>query len=568
MRGPERAAARDPTDAVTVTPPADDSSFTPPEARLAAPSPFGPLGVPTFRMLWSAWLAANTCMWMNDVAAAWLMTSLAANSPVMVALVQSASTLPVFLLGLPSGALADILDRRRYLVFTQFWVAAVAVVIAATVAFGWMSAPLLLALTFVNGIGLAMRMPVFAAVVPTLVPRVQLPAAIALNGVAMNTSRIIGPVVAGALIAGAGSVWVFVLNAVLSVAAGFLVLRWRHTPKATVLPGERFLGAMRVGVQYVRQSPRLRTVLLRVALFFLQSTAVLALLPLVARGFGHGSSGRNGGAQAYTLLLACLGLGAIMSATVLQRLRQRVALDDLVRGGSVVQALATLAVAFAPNAWVAAPAMIVAGMAWLSVANTLSVSAQTALPDWVRARGMASFQMALMGSSAAGAALWGQVASLTSVRTSLVAAALSGLAAIVLARRRTLSGVAEEDLTPSSGVFTPPVAALPFDPSAGPVLVTIEYRIDPGRIDEFRAVMRESRKARLRNGALAWELFHDTSDPRHFIEYFIDETWIEHLRHFDRLTAVDAALRERRFALHTGEQPPAVARYVSEPLSP
>ena len=532
----------------------------PPGPREAAPSPIGPLGVPTFRMLWSAWLAANTTMWMNDVAAAWLMTSLS-TSPVMVALVQSASTLPVFLLGLPSGALADIIDRRRYLVFTQFWVAVVAVLTALVVALGWMTAPLLLGLTFVNGIGLAMRMPVFAAIVPTLVPRAQLPAAIALNGVAMNASRIIGPVVAGTLIAGAGSVWVFAFNAVLSVVAGLLVLRWKHEPTKSALPGERFLGAMRVGVQYVRQSARLRTVLLRVALFFLQSTAVIALLPLVARGYGNG-----GGAHAFTLLLACMGIGAILSATVLQRLRQRLTAEDLVRGGTIAQAAATVVVAFAPNPWVAAPAMIVAGMAWLSVANTLAVAAQTALPDWVRARGMASFQMALMGGSAAGAALWGQVAGLADVRTSLVAAAASGLTALLLARRRTLTGMADEDLTPSTGRLPPPVPTLHFDANAGPVMVTIEYRIDPERADDFRAVMRESRRARLRNGALAWELFHDTADPRHYIEYFIDETWTEHLRHFHRLTAADLALRERRLALHTGDAPPAVARYIAEPL--
>ena len=531
-----------------------------PAAPPAAPSPLGPLGVPTFRMLWTAWLAANTCMWMNDVAAAWLMTSLT-SAPVMVALVQSASTLPVFLLGLPSGALADILDRRRYLVFTQFWVAAIAIVTSVSVASGWMNAPLLLLLTFVNGIGLAMRMPVFAAIVPTLVPRVQLPAAIALNGVAMNTSRIIGPVLAGALIAGVGSVYVFALNALLSVASGFLILRWKHTPKTSALPGERFLGAMRVGVQYVRQSARLRTALLRIGLFFLQSSAVVALLPLVARNFGHAE-----GARTFTLLLACMGVGAILSATVLQRVRQRVPLDHLVRGGSIAQALATLVVALAPNAWVAAPAMVIAGMAWLSVANTLSVSAQMALPDWVRARGMSAFQMALMGGSAAGAALWGQIATFTDVRTSLVAAGLSGLAVTLLARHGPLSSTVEEDLTPSASL-TPPVATLPFEPSAGPVLVTIEYRIDPERVEEFRQVMRESRRGRLRNGALAWELFHDTADTRHYIEYFIDETWIEHLRHFDRFTAADAALRARRLALHTGDAPPLVARYVSEPLS-
>ncbi|MFN3297421.1 MFS transporter [Caldimonas sp.] len=531
-----------------------------PAAKAASASAWAPLAQPVFRMLWLTWLAANTCMWMNDVAAAWLMTTLT-TSPALVALVQTASMLPVFLLGLPSGALADILDRRLFFVVTQFWVAAVAVVTCVLVLAQLITPALLLALTFANGIGLAMRWPVFAAIVPELVPRLQLPAALALNGIAMNASRIIGPLLAGAIIASLGSAYVFVLNAVLSVAAGFVILRWKRERTVSALPGERFVGAIRVGWQYVRQSTRMHAVLVRIALFFLQSTAVLALLPVIARGLD------GGGAGTFTLLLAAMGSGAVVAAAQLPRLRARYTRDQLVNGGSVLQAAMTVVVAFAPQAWLAVPAMFVSGMAWITVANTLTVAAQLALPDWVRARGMSIYQMALMGSAGLSAALWGKVASLASVPASLLAAAATGMLLLLWARRMVVDGGAEEDLTPSQA-WKPPVTATPVDPDAGPVLVTIEYRIDPAQAAAFREVMQESRRSRLRQGALAWELFRDVNDPGLYTEYFIDESWVEHLRRFDRVTAADVHLRERRLAFHIGDRPPVVTRRIAEPVDP
>ncbi|MED5622074.1 MFS transporter [Ideonella sp. BN130291] len=512
---------------------------------------------PVFGMLWGVWVTANVCMWMNDVAAAWLMTSLS-NSPVMVALVQSASTLPVFLLGLPSGALADIADRRRYFMVTQVWVAAVALLVCAVVVFGAMNAPLLLLLTFANGVGLAMRWPVFAAIVPEVVPRQHLPTALALNGVAMNASRIIGPIVAGAIIAALGSAYVFALNAVLSVGAAFVIRRWKREEKASALPAERFLGAMRVGLQYVRQSRRMHAVLLRVALFFLQSMAMLGLLPLVAKGL-HG-----GGAGTFTLLLACMGAGAIVAALYLPRLRASVSRDGLVAYGTVLQAAAMLVLGVAPNPQVAGAAMIVAGAAWITAANSLTVSAQLALPDWVRARGMSIYQMALMGSSAAGAALWGQVATWTDVRTSLVCAAIGAVLSLAVTRRfRLEAGLVSEDLTPAE--FTRPAGTdIDLGPHEGPVLITIEYRIDPATAPQFLAVMQESRRNRLRHGVLSWSLFRDAADNGRYVEQFVDESWVEHLRHFERMTAFDIALRERRLAFHIGDTPPAVSRYLAQ----
>ena len=534
-------------------PPIAPEETPPPAARPPRVGALAPLKLPVFRMLWSTWLAANICMWMSDVASAWLMTTLT-TTPIWVALVQSASTLPVFLLGLPSGALADILDRRRWLVATQFWLAGTAIVLCAAIVLDVMTAPLLLALTFANGIGLALRWPVFAAIVPELVPRPQLPAALGLNGIAMNASRIIGPLLAGALIASAGSVWVFGLNAVLSVASGFVILRWRREAKPNPLGREKLVGAMRVGVQFVRQSPRMRAVMVRISIFFLHSTALLALLPLLARQLQGGDAGT------FTLLLAAMGSGAIVAVLFMPRLRQAFGRDQLVIRGALLQSAATAVMALAPNAWVAVPAMFFGGMAWITVANSLSVSAQLALPDWVRARGMSMFQMAIMGASAFGAALWGQIATVSSLQTSLLTAAVSGSLAMAVALRYVVDGTTEDDLSPARAGWAE--TPMHHEPGEGRIVITVEYLIDPARAAAFHLVMQQTRRTRLSEGAVAWELLHDLAEPARYVEQIVDLSWTDHLRRFHRATAADLALRERRLAFHVGEEAPVVTRYV------
>ncbi|MFM2121305.1 MAG: hypothetical protein RL722_2773 [Pseudomonadota bacterium] len=510
-----------------------------------------------FRMLWLAWAAANLTMWMNDVAAAWLMTQLS-SSAVLVALVSAASTLPTFLLGLPSGALADIVDRRLYFATTQVWVAVVGLVLALLALFDGLNAHLLLALTFANGIGLAMRWPVFAAIVPGLVPREQLSAALGLNAIAMNVSRIVGPMAAGAILASLGTAAVFALNAVLAAVACALILRWPGQPRTSALPGERFVGAMRVGYQHVRESPRLQAVMLKVFLFFFQSIALQALLPLLAKRLGSGAGG-------YTLLLASLGCGAVTAALAVGHMRARWSRDQIVRGGTFIQAVMAVAAALAPSLAWAVPALVLAGMAWISCANTLTMSAQLALPNWVRARGMAVYQMALMGGNAVGAAVWGQVAGMTDVPTALYAASASGTLLLLLTWHRTVQGPGDEDLSPVPAQTTP-TTAISVEPDDGPVMVTIEYRIDTTRAADFAAVMQQTRRARLRQGSLSWGLFRDTAVPGRYIEYFVDESWVEHLRRLERFTAADVQLRQQRLAFHQGGEPPLVRRYVADAL--
>ncbi len=530
-------------------------------APAAAPGVWAPLATPTFRMLWMIWMAANICMWMNDVAAAWLMTSLT-TSPVLVALVQSASTLPVLLLALPSGALADILDRRRYFIVTQFWVAAVALLLCLVVLSGYLTPYLLLALVFANGIGLAMRWPVFSALIPELVPKHHLPFAMALNGVAMNASRIIGPLVAGALIASLGSAWVFVLNAVLSIISGFVLLRWKRQQPANPLGREHLGSAMRVGLQFVKESPRMHAVLLRTICYFLLAAAIMALLPLTAQRLDHGTAS-SGSAGTFTVLLASMGAGAILGAMLLPRIRQLLSNERMVLAGVSTQSLATLIVAFAPHISIAILGMLLSGLALLATANTLGVAAQMALPNWVRARGMSIYQMSIMGSTAIGAALWGKIASLGSVQASMAIAAVSGLVALLIVQRLNPDRNMEEDLSPSKA-FTPPTTDTP--PEAGRVVVTIEYLVEPTRADAFRKLMQHSRRSRLRQGALSWNLLHSMSHPDRFIEQITDESWTEHLRRFERVTADDVALRDRKLSFHKGKEPPVVRRYFTDSI--
>ncbi|MEO7150439.1 MAG: MFS transporter, partial [Burkholderiaceae bacterium] len=290
------------------------------------------------------------------------------------------------------------------------------------------------------------------------------------------------------------------------------------------------------------------------------AAALTSLLPLLARQLPGGD------AATFTLLLAAMGAGAVTLALNMAWVRQHMSGDRLIRDGALLQAVATAAMAFAPNVWIALPLMFMSGVATISVANALSVSAQLALPNWVRARGMSIYQMSLMGGGAIGAAIWGQVATHTTLRTALLSAAVFGALTMTLIRRRhQLDPATEEDLTPSEAL-RPPILPTVVDPSAGPVLTTIEYRIDPERADEFRAVMAQSRRSRLRQGALSWELFRDAAVPGRYVEYIVDESWVEHLRRFDRITSDDVAWRERRLALHISPEPPRVTRCIAEPV--
>ncbi len=521
--------------------------------RPASASPWAPLGLPVFRALWLATVASNIGTWMHEVGAGWLMTSLAP-SPLMVALVQAAATLPVFLLAFPAGALADIVDRRRYLIATQCWMLAVAAALGALTVAGLMSAGWLLALTFALGVGSALMMPAWAAITPEVVPREQLQSAVALNSMGMNVSRAIGPALAGVIVAASGPGVVFVLNALSFLGVIAVLWSWKRAPRTADVPAERFFGALRAGFRYVRYSPPLLRVLVRGAAFFAFASATWAFLPLVAR------QELAGGAALYGWLVGCIGAGAVTGAVVLPRLRARVSRDRMVAGATVLFAACAVALAFVRDVTALSVALLVAGAAWIAAMSSFQMAAQTALPEWVRARGLAAFMVVFMGGMAAGSALWGQAAEWLGIPWTLTLAAAGALVGVAATWRVGIGGHDRLDLTPS--VHWPPLVMSGIA-DEGPVLISIEYRVDPADAAAFVAGMHELARARRRDGAYAWGLYRDTDEPARYIEQFQVESWQEHLRQHHRVTHADREVEERAKRLHRGPAPPQVTHAVA-----
>jgi len=513
-----------------------------------------PLALPVFRALWIASVASNVGTVMHDTAAGWLMTSLS-RSAILVALMQTASSLPMFLLSLPSGALADVVDRRRLLMVTQAWMLAAAGTLGVLTVLHVTSPWVLLGLTFTMGLGNALNGPAWQAVTPELVAAEDLTAAVALGGAGYNLGRAVGPAIAGFIIAAAGSGAVFLLNAASFVGVLIVLSRWQRRPRQSLSPTERVMGAMRAGTRYVRHSLAMRAVLVRAGVFILCGSALWALLPLLARHvLGLGSVG-------YGVLLGCLGAGAVAGAVLLPSLQARFSIDQVVGGGTVLFAAAIAALGAVRSPLLAGVTMAAAGVAWLVVMSSLNVAAQTVLPAWVRARGLAVYLLVFQGGLAAGSALWGAVASHEGIPYAFVYAALGLLVGLAAALRYPLAAHAGLDLTPAMHWPVPAVAAEPH-PEDGPVLVTVVYRIEPRRADEFAEAMRAVARLRRRDGAIRWGLFRDTAEPERYVETFIVESWAEHLRQHERITVADLAIEQRAFACQVEGARPVVRHYL------
>lgn len=507
-------------------------------------------------MLWLAMVISNIGTWMSDVGSGWLMTTLIPD-PFMVALVQAATTAPIFLLALPAGAVADIVDRRKLLITVTSLMAVTAGIFATLVALERVTSGLLLLFTFLLGAGAAFIAPAWQAIVPQLVPREKLASAIALNSMGINVSRAIGPALAGVLIVVLGIAAPFVLNALSFIAIVAALVWWRaESTKVSQLPSERIGEAMLNGLRYAWNSNALRATLVRAAAFFLFASAYWALLPVIAK------TSLGGNARLYGLLLGCVGAGAVFGALLLPKVKPRLGADRTVAAGTVGTAVILTVFALVSNVYIAAVASLLAGMSWIFVLSSLQVSAQTALPNWVRARGMSLFLTVFFGAMAMGSVVWGKTAAEFGIPIALLVAAGGALLAIPLTWRAKLSQGEGLDLAPSMH-WSAPVVSMEETLDRGPVMTTVEYQINREDAVTFLRLMAELSAARRRNGATQWGVMEDAAQPGRFTEYFFEISWLTHLRHHERVTAADRTLQEQVRALHRSDSSPIVRHLLA-----
>ncbi|HZW97112.1 MAG TPA: MFS transporter [Candidatus Eremiobacteraceae bacterium] len=509
-----------------------------------ASSLWRPLRLPTFRNLMVADVVSDIGTFMQSVGAAWLMVSLHAG-PALVALTQTASSLPYFVLALPAGSAGDIFDRRKLILATETWMTAVALLISVLVISGFMSPWLLLLLTFALSAGDAFETPTWRAILPELVPKEDLVAASALNGIEFNLARAVGPALAGIVIAAAGVATAFVANFVSFFGVILVVAKWHRPDRKRTGPPETLTGATVAAIRYVSHSPAILNVVLRTGAVMFFSSALFALLPTVARSV-------NDSAIGYGLLLGCFGAGAIAGALIMQWARARWSSEIIVSSGVATLGVVTVAMSALHTLKALAPIMLIGGAAWVTFISLISALVQNLAPDWVRARVLAIFILVYQGTFALGSAVWGAIAQRSSIEIALVAAGIGTLATTTFALFAKLPD-STADLTPWNHWRMPVVV----DESEsylrqGPVLVTVEYFVIAERNAEFIESIHEYARIRRRDGAYRWGVFRDTEVAERYLEIFLVHSWAEHLRQHERITQADRDLEQRLQSYLTG----------------
>ncbi|WP_354076345.1 MFS transporter [Constrictibacter sp. MBR-5] len=528
-------------------------------AKPATPSLFAPLNSPVFRAVWIASLASNFGGLIQAVGASWMMTSI--GTAETVALVQASVTLPIMLLSLPAGALADTLDRRTMMLAAQAFMLAASILLTACAWAGVITPWLLLTFTFLIGCGTALNGPAWQASVGEMVPKVDLPGAVVLNSMGFNLARSVGPAVGGMIVATAGAAAAFTVNAFSYLGLIFVLLRWKPAAEARTLPRESLRVAMGAGLRFAAMSGRVGTVLLRALVFGFAASAVQALLPLVAK---HGI---DGGPLTFGLLLGAFGAGAVGGAMASTRLRARLSNEMMVRLSCVGFGLATIVVGVSPWLLASMAALALAGAGWVLALSTFNVTVQLSTPRWVVARMLALYQVAAFGGMALGSWVWGVVAGSHDLLTALCIAGAVQLVCAAIGLLLPLPSTSGLNLEPVSR-WTAPDLAVDIQQRSGPIVIQIEYLIDEADIDEFLEAMADRRRIHRRDGARHWTLMRDLADPRLWIERYHVPTWLDYVRHNQRTTQSDVALTDHARALHRGDGPPRVHRMIERPTRP
>jgi MFS family permease len=528
------------------------------DPALAKASPLRPFRHATFRDVWLANLLSRFGGLIQSVGASWLMVSLGA-SATLISLVQTSTTLPIMLFSLLAGALADTFDRRKLMLVAQVFMLGVSVALSIFAWFDALTPWLLLVFTFLIGTGAALNGPAWQASVGDMVPRDDLPAAVALNSLGFNVARSTGPAVGGLIVAGFGAAAAFAVNAVSYLGLLVVLARWRSPGRPERLQRETLGRAMSAGVRYVALSPAIMTVLARSLVFGLGASAVPALMPLVARDLV------TGGPLTFGLLLGAFGLGAVVGAYYSGGLRERLSTEGFVRSALVALAVASAIAAFSTLTVMTMAALFVGGAGWVLALSTFNVTVQISSPRWVVGRTLALYQMSAFGGMAFGSWLWGDLTERVGVSAALLGAAGVLLACLFIGLRFPLPAARKLDLEPL-GRWREPRLALPIEGRSGPVVTTIEYQIDEDRLPEFLALMVERRRIRRRDGARHWSLLRDLETPEVWIERYDTPTWTENVRHNERATKADADVADRLRALNMNDQRPRVHRMIVRDL--
>lgn len=500
-----------------------------------------------YRALWIAQLVSNLGTWMQTVGAQWVLVD-EPNAAVLVSFVQTAITLPVMLLAIPSGVIADLVDRRRLLLGAQSSMAVLAAVLAVSTATGHTTPSVLLILLFLIGCGQALTGPAWQAIQPELVPREQIPSAAALGSMSINIGRAVGPAIAGVLVSLSGPTFVFVLNAVSFGGIVAVLALWRRPATDRLLPSERPLAALQAGTRFIKAAPAIRRVLLRSILFIAPASAVWALLPVIARDeLQLGSSG-------YGLMLAALGIGAVLGAIGLSRLRTLMTPTQRLSTAAVLFGIASAGTAVLHVVPLVLVLLVFAGFAWLLAMSTMNSTMQLLLPAWVRARGLSVYLLVFMGGQAIGSLVWGVVAGAAGpVFALLVAAALLGLCAVSTVWLPISHNAENMDQTPSAFWPEPQLVVEP-EPADGPVMVLRTYDVAPENVDEFMAAMAFVGRSRQRTGAMEWRLYRDVGVLDRYVEAFVVRSWAEHMhQHQVRLTAQDQIREQEAYKYTIGD---------------